>query len=570
MSVGSATSEEPVKRSWSFSRLFGMRFEKQADSPQVLLTGCAETADCSTCNTQDSRHSSENKARNTRGSLRFFSRQKSPVPSDMDVPAKQPLRRARSTLGFFRGTFKAKSFFKHGNITTSQHDQNVPATNYSDPPVTGSDAECELQPKFAPICPATLPSIQSTRSLEEIRDNQEYNEQTRDIIMEESKGLAAPAHGLSTQDGLGRRVTLSQRLRNYFHKNKNNIQYHDVCRSLDFLSIDIATLNSSYFTNFDHEQNRNRLSARSSLANTVSHTSTLSLPLNAHVSPGIPDTWTSSPPVNSYESLASDVGTAVDEDFGAELCRTQCLADGNSSLTLDNTRLSSWLSSVTSKPLPIRSSVDQNTQAIGNWARQQQTYSERQALQQELFADSLLISPEEYPIAAQRVMSGALSPESPGLTPLPAIHLQGTHSSTISLSLSTSPGLPTHLQFMVEAIDKTSGDYMTDSRQCSRTRIPQELDKLSHLSKENEAPTWVKFSKLCSERSAQLRADRTHNIPGKSEAHTTVNNSLFQSIAQESGSCGEMPLSTSHNQLSSRSFTRPRPRGSRDTESQIL
>ncbi|KAK2836864.1 hypothetical protein FQN49_006640, partial [Arthroderma sp. PD_2] len=147
-SVGSATPDEPVKRGWSFARLFRPRVEKEEEPPQILVPGCQEAANYPLFNPLNPRHNPEIKARSTWGSLHFLSRPKYPVSPVKDPPAEKPLRRSRSTLGIFTGTLKSKSFFKRGSIST---DRDAQSANNVGPMHDGGGGKADVHSTFAPI-----------------------------------------------------------------------------------------------------------------------------------------------------------------------------------------------------------------------------------------------------------------------------------------------------------------------------------------------------------------------------------------------------------------------------------
>ncbi|EFR05072.1 hypothetical protein MGYG_09188 [Nannizzia gypsea CBS 118893] len=326
-SVGSATSGGSVKRSWSFSRLFGMRFDRQVDQPPALVPDYMETADCSLYNTRNPHPGPDTNFRSTWSNFRFFSHQRTPAPPETDRFAQSPLRRAKSTQGFFTGSFKAKSFFKRASTISDQDDRNKSDGDDFSSADSDSDDESDALSTFAPIQPGSSPAVQSTRSLGETHGSQEISERTRRAIFEESKGLHPP--GLGSAQPV---VSVSRRLRNYFRKNRN---------------------------------------------------------------------------VRSPEA-SSNLGK--------------------------------------------------------NYADQQQPPTERDIARQRLLEESLLICPEEFPVAAQRLMSGGITANSSYVASLSAVSLRGHGCSTISLSLTaSSPQLPTHLRYMVEAIDRLSGEHIIES-----------------------------------------------------------------------------------------------------------
>ncbi|EZF34123.1 hypothetical protein H109_06805 [Trichophyton interdigitale MR816] len=213
MSAGQAISRGPVKRSWSFPRVFGMRFNRQVDQPPVLVSEGMETAGCSVHNTQNSYPSPGMNSRGTWNSFRFFSRQK---PSAVPDFSETPLRRAKSAQGFFAGTFKTP-FFKRASVVPNQDDRNE--SNGDDPGFAGSDSnhESDVLSTFAPIHPEDSLAVQSSGSLGETHDSQQLSEETRETILEENKSLLDPTSGSSTRSV----ILVPRRLINYFRKNRS-------------------------------------------------------------------------------------------------------------------------------------------------------------------------------------------------------------------------------------------------------------------------------------------------------------------------------------------------------------
>ncbi|KAK2841630.1 hypothetical protein FQN49_006067, partial [Arthroderma sp. PD_2] len=311
--------------------------------------------------------------------------------------------------------------------------------------------------------------------------------------------------------------------------------------------------------------------SQSALVNTVSHSTIRPYTPNSRVSLDLSDTLIPSPSVSPRGSLASEVGTVQDMNFGSELCRTQGRGDGNRSLEFENARLLSWLSSITPKPQSSEHSINLETQTeAGNRAGQLPDLAGYKPSQHQPTAYPSLTYPDHLPIAAQEVLRESMSPKPPCLAPLTAISLQTQCGSILSLPLTTSSSqLPSHLRFMVEAIDRESGDYMAESRQCSRARIPPEHTP-GVVSNENEDPSRITFSKLCSVRSAQLREDGLQNASGKQEQHPMRGRNQSPSTKKGRGPRSVMPLSTNHNQPSFREAAQQRGRGTQDTRSESI
>lgn len=67
-------------------------------------------------------------------------------------------------------------------------------------------------------------------------------------------------------------------------------------------------------------------------------------------------------------------------------------------------------------------------------------------------------------MAAQRLMRGGITANSSCVASLSAVSRRGHGRSTISLSLTASSSrLPTHLRYMVEAIDRPSAEQIIES-----------------------------------------------------------------------------------------------------------
>ncbi|OAL62007.1 hypothetical protein A7C99_6578 [Trichophyton rubrum] len=280
------------------------------------------TADCSVYNTQGPRMNS----RSAQSSFRFFSRQKLPALPDFSGT---PLRRAKSTQGFFAGTFKVNPFFKRASVFPNQNDQNESDNNGTGFAGSASNHERDVLSTFAPIHPGGSLSVPSSGSLGETNDSHQLSEETREATLEENKALLDPTPGSSTRSV----ILVPRRLKNYFRKN----------RSL-----------------WSHEKPKPRPVGRRTPAN--------------------------KPP------------------------------------------------------------------------------TERDLARQRLFEESLLICPEKFPIAAQKLMSGGITANSSCVASLSAISRRGHGRSTISLSLTaSSPRLPTHLRYMVEAIDRPSAEQFIES-----------------------------------------------------------------------------------------------------------
>lgn len=160
-------------------------------------------------------------SRSAQSSFRFFSRQKLPALPDFSGT---PLRRAKSTQGFFAGTFKVNPFFKRASVFPNQNDQNESDNNGTGFAGSASNHERDVLSTFAPIHPGGSLSVPSSGSLGETNDSHQLSEETREATLEENKALLDPTPGSSTRSV----ILVPRRLKNYFRKNRS-LWSHEVC-----------------------------------------------------------------------------------------------------------------------------------------------------------------------------------------------------------------------------------------------------------------------------------------------------------------------------------------------------